>query len=311
MISQKLLIVDDEPINIDILEEVLGDAGYKTVSAPDGEAAWKQLLDHPDISVILLDRMMPKLDGMQFMARLHKERRFCHIPVIMQTAASSSHEILEGLKAGVFYYLTKPFDQDVILNVVKAAIENTRTTRQHTNASMSPLEQVLEMITSCEFSFRSMEEAESICHYAARMFPDPARVIIGLCELAYNAIEHGNLGINFEEKSRLIAEGRLQDEINSRLLHPDYQHRLASLTVKIQPGLTEAIIRDMGTGFDHSLFVEIDPLKITQLNGRGIAIARFMSFDGIEYHHGGTSVRCWCERDPGEGARLQNQASAA
>lgn len=311
MEAKKILIVDDEAMNLDILEEYLSDAGYTTVTALDGGSGLRQLEDHPDISVILLDRMMPGIDGIAFMQKLSRNPKFRDIPVIMQTAASSSKEILEGLRAGVFYYLTKPFERDVILNVVRAALENSRPLHETAEESTREFTHALAVMSACEFAFRTMEEAECAASFAARLFPDPACATVGLCELAYNAVEHGNLGISYDEKNQLILEGRLKAEIKNRLQMPQHQHKIATLKVIRLPEGTQAIITDMGNGFDHASFHHINPLTITRLNGRGIAIARMMSFDTMNYNESGNTVTCWCNNVSAESSpNAQNQAQA-
>lgn len=310
MTKQRLLIVDDEEMNLDILRDYLEEEGYETVGATNGEEAWELLEKTPDIAMILLDRMMPKMDGMEFMAKLNKSKRFRDIPVVMQTAASSSQEILEGLRAGVFYYLTKPFEREIIVNVIKAALENFRSLPEH-HAPESRERYDVELITFCELQFSTMEEAERACQFASLLFPDPSRVLIGLCELAYNAVEHGNLEITYEEKNQLILEGRLKAEIQTRLANPAYSRHRAILRVERTEEGTQAVINDMGKGFQHEKFLNLDPLKVTKLNGRGIAIARLMSFDSMEYNPKGNEVTCFCHAEPETATALQSRAPAA
>lgn len=310
MKQQRLLIVDDEEMNVDILRDYLEEEGYDVVTAVSGEEGWARLEDTPNIAVILLDRMMPGLDGMEFMARLVRHKYFREIPVIMQTAASSSQEILEGLRAGVFYYLTKPFERGVIVNVVKAALENSRIVAQN-SAETKEEHPGMSLVSMCEFEFRTMEEAEHACQLASQLFPDPPRVLIGLCELAYNAVEHGNLGITFEEKNQYVLEARLKAEIAARLNKPQGRERKASLCVRRTEAGVVAVIRDMGDGFNHENFLHLDPLKVTKLNGRGIAIARLMSFDAMEYNASGNEVTCHCRSEQPPAFIAQNQAPAA
>ncbi len=310
MEARKILIVDDDAMNLDILEEYLSEAGYTTVSALDGAGGLRQLEDHPDISLVLLDRMMPSMDGITFMQKFSRNAKFRDIPVIMQTAASSSQEILEGLRAGVFYYLTKPFERDVILNVVRAALENSRLLTETVKEATKEFAPALTLMSSCEFAFRTMEEAEYAASFAAQLFPDPVRATVGLSELAYNAVEHGNLGISYEEKNQLILEGRLKAEIKRRLQMPEHHHKIATLKVSRNTEGTEATITDMGAGFDHASFHHINPLTVTRLNGRGIAIARMMSFDLMTYNQSGNAVICWCENASAQKPNAQNQAQA-
>ena len=77
---------------------------------------------HPGhFSAILLDRGMPRMDGMTLLRQIKDEDRHKHIPVIMQTARDSKEEILEGLEAGAYYYLTKPFAGPTLIAIVGSA----------------------------------------------------------------------------------------------------------------------------------------------------------------------------------------------
>lgn len=118
----KVLIVDDEEVNASFLTEVLEDASFLTVVATDGLEALGMLQQFPDIDIILLDRMMPNMDGISTMEEIRKNPKWAVKPVIMQTAAGSTSDVIEGSATGVYYYLTKPFDDNMVLSVVQAAV---------------------------------------------------------------------------------------------------------------------------------------------------------------------------------------------
>lgn len=122
----KILIVDDDELNRKILEEILSDAGFDTVSAEDGVVALEKLEAYPDITVVLLDRMMPRMDGMEVMQRINEHPQWKHKAVIMQTAAGKPQEVIEGSSTGVYYYLTKPFNEQIVLSIVRAAIDDLK-----------------------------------------------------------------------------------------------------------------------------------------------------------------------------------------
>src|ERR1043165_6036396 len=106
-----VLVVDDEPLNVEVLTEVLDDAGYETESATDGVEAWKALQAQPNrFDSVLLDRMMPNMNGMELLARIKGSAAHAMLPVILQTARTAKDDILDGLSAGAWYYLCKPFD---------------------------------------------------------------------------------------------------------------------------------------------------------------------------------------------------------
>ena len=84
----RILVADDEPINLMIIAECLSDEGYEIDQANDGEEAWAMMANkHYDL--LILDRMMPRLDGLTLLHRIKAEPAWKNTPVIMQTAASS------------------------------------------------------------------------------------------------------------------------------------------------------------------------------------------------------------------------------
>jgi PAS domain S-box-containing protein len=121
----KILAVDDEPLNLDIMTRYLEKEDFDVITAGDGDEALEKLKAHPDVDVILLDRMMPRMDGMEVLAQIKKTPELKDIPVIMQTAATSSTEAFEGSAAGVYYYLTKPYEEFVLIALVKSALQDS------------------------------------------------------------------------------------------------------------------------------------------------------------------------------------------
>src|SRR3569833_4012828 len=116
-----ILIVDDNETNRDILMARLGPQGYDLKQAADGEealAAARNLL--PDL--ILLDIMMPKIDGIEVCKQLTAAAALPFMPIILCTAKADSKAVVAGLDAGADEYLTKPIDQLALVARVKAAL---------------------------------------------------------------------------------------------------------------------------------------------------------------------------------------------
>lgn len=119
--SEKILIVDDEPFNLDLLEQELADYDYLIERAGDGvEALEKTASFNPD--VILLDYMMPRMNGVEVVKRLRANEEHKGIPVILLTAKASQEDKVAGLDAGADDYVTKPFDAIELLARVRAMI---------------------------------------------------------------------------------------------------------------------------------------------------------------------------------------------
>ena len=116
-----ILVVDDMPENIEILSLRLEANGYHVESAGDGEEGLRRAREiKPDL--ILLDIMMPKLDGISFVRELKKDPDLRTIPVILVTAKSDTRDIVLGLEAGGDDYLTKPFDHAALLARVRSML---------------------------------------------------------------------------------------------------------------------------------------------------------------------------------------------
>ena len=106
----RILIVDDNETNRDILRTRLGRLGYELMEAVDGEEAMAAAREHlPDL--ILLDVMMPKVDGVEACRQLKADTKLPFIPIILVTAKADSKDVVAGLEAGADEYLTKPVDQ--------------------------------------------------------------------------------------------------------------------------------------------------------------------------------------------------------
>ena len=104
-----VLLVDDEELNIDLMQEYCEGNNIQSLIAHDGLEALQVLQDNERIDVIVLDRMMPNMNGIEFLEKVKADEKYKNIPVIMQTAATASHQIAEGISSGVFYYLPKPY----------------------------------------------------------------------------------------------------------------------------------------------------------------------------------------------------------
>lgn len=298
MESANILVVDDEPLNLDIIKEFLTSKGepYIVETANDGLEAMEKLeADLNKYDVVLLDRMMPKMSGMEVLEKMSAHPELKHIPVILQTAKVSKADILEGLKAGAYYYLTKPFTSDILHSVVNTAVRD-RKYNKALLASLNVTKSSVKLMKDAYFEFRSLEDVQAVSSLVACASEEPDKIAMGLSELMINAIEHGNLNIGYDEKSELRKQDIWESEITNRLALPEHKEKFASLKVENGDKQITYTITDQGNGFDWEDFMEFDTTRVMDNHGRGIAMANKLYFSNLEYQGKGNIVMVTVEK---------------
>jgi len=289
--AHKLLLVDDEPFNLELMAELLGDAGYQSITAENGEEAWRILeTSGESFSAVLLDKMMPGISGFEVLRRIKGNPRLEFLPVIMQTAVGAAASVQESLSAGAFYYLTKPFSREMLLAVVEAALSHWDRHVYFRELANQQIE-ALNYLQQARFEFRSHKEAQWVTSLLAKACPHPERVATGLFELLVNAIEHGNLNLSYQDKTRLQAEGAWETELERRQADPAISARTVAVDFTKTPQSISFTIVDQGNGFDWGHFRDTESMSYLESHGRGILIARKLSFDQVEYQGVGNIVR--------------------
>lgn len=282
-----LLVVDDNPADRDLLTEYLGRAGYRVELARDGVEAW-EFLAREAVDVILLDEVMPRMTGMELLRKLKQHPRLALVPVIFQSASNDRQLILDGIRAGAYYWLTKPFDGDMLLSIVEAASEDRSRYKELLEEVRKGIEGMA-LLQSATFAFRTIDEAHDLGTMLANACPDPSKAVIGLTELLVNAVEHGNLGISYIEKSQLHPD-ELLAEIGRRMSLEEYRGKSAEVQFERTGHALRFTISDQGNGFDWRPYLQIDPQRAFDTHGRGIAVANLLSFDTLEYLEKGNVV---------------------
>ena len=147
MTQPKILIVDDEPFNVDYLEQELEDMNYSIITACNGREALDQVKSgQPDL--ILLDIMMPVMDGFAVLGQLKTDPRLRHIPVIVISAMNDLESVVKGIQQGAEDYLPKPFEPTLLHARITACLEKKSLRDQqrkllHTFASETVAEQLM------------------------------------------------------------------------------------------------------------------------------------------------------------------------
>lgn len=289
MTQRRILVVDDELINLEIIREYLEEARYDLDMVTDAQQAWQRLDGGGAYDLVILDRMMPGMNGIELLKRMKADARFRTIPVIMQTAAAAPEQVREGIEAGAYYYLPKPYEPEILTAIVRAALADIQE-REEAGRHAAAHVKAMELIDLALFRFRRIEEVGPLIEVLASLCPDPELAASGLTELLVNAVEHGNLGISYADKKRLRLADAWEAEVQRRLALPEYCERCVRVRVERHFDRLEFTVVDEGAGFDWQRYVEFDPDRAGDPNGRGIAMARMLSFASLEYRGNGNTA---------------------
>jgi len=288
--TRQILVVDDEIINLQIIQEFLEDSGHHLDLVISAEQAWERLVASTvSFDLVILDRMMPGMNGIELLRKMKADTRFANIPVIMQTAATAPDQVREGIEAGAYYYLAKPYEPETLTAIVRAAlvdVEGREKAREDAQAHVK----AMELLDSAEFRFRRLDEVGPLIQVLASLCAKPEHVATGLSELLVNAIEHGNLGLSYEDKKRLRLDNNWEAEVIRRQALPEFRDRSVLVRVARLADHLEFTVIDEGAGFNWQRYLDFDPERATDPNGRGIAMARLMSFDSLSYRGCGNRV---------------------
>jgi CheY-like chemotaxis protein/anti-sigma regulatory factor (Ser/Thr protein kinase) len=285
-----ILIVDDNPLDRELLEIHLSKEGYEIETAEDGVAAFHRLEADPwRFDCVLLDKNMPRLGGVPLLQWLKSNPELKSLPVILQTASDSRADLIEGMRAGAAYYLTKPYDVEMLLTVVATAVQDRAGYKQLQSVARRATT-AIRLMRTAEFEVRTIDEARDLGTHLAGLCPDPVNTVIGLTELLINAVEHGNLGITYDEKTELNASGRWLEEVQRRLALPENASKKVDVGFSRDDSGIRIRIRDEGAGFDWKSYIDPQPTRAFDTHGRGIVIARRLSFDELEYRGCGNEV---------------------
>ena len=195
------------------------------------------------------------------------------------------------MRGGVFHYLTKPYDEEILVSIVRSCIEDHKAQKSLRDQVINK-RKMLGLIKTCYIEFASIEQANDVSIYIATLFPEPAKVVMGISELLINAVEHGNLGINYDQKTEMKNNNTWEKDIAALLEKPEHKDKRVKVTYEHKTDYVLLQIQDEGKGFEWEKYLELSPERATNNHGRGIAMAKALSFEKIEYKGCGNEVVC-------------------
>lgn len=287
----KILIVEDEEGIRLWMEKVLTDGGYQVKCAEDGEQGLK-LFNNFQPEIVLSDINMPNMNGLEMLEEIRKIDPNSLFIII--TALNESQLILQALRLKANDYLVKPLSgKDLLILVQKYSdILENRT----------PDREVLGMIYTRTLGMKVTNRLDLVSKIIDRLMQETEHVIspgdrlgihLGLAEIIINAIEHGNMGITYKEKSKAV-DGTIyewNELLKERCESPEYGNRLVDIKFQMTKNRCEWLITDQGEGFNWKLLPDPNSLEsLNESHGRGIMLAN-LSFSEITYLGKGNQVR--------------------
>lgn len=119
----RILVVDDEPTIVELIRDTLSSEGYETAGALTGEEAL-QIMERNPPDLVILDLMLPGMDGYEVCRQMQRDTRLSQVPVIMLTALSGTKDMVAGYEKGADDYIAKPFDADELVVRVRAQLQH-------------------------------------------------------------------------------------------------------------------------------------------------------------------------------------------
>lgn len=170
----KVLIVDDEPANLELAQALIEEEGYQSVTASDGETAIKKVLEErPDI--VMMDIVMPKMNGIEACRKIKTNPLSYAVPVIIVTALNSAEDKIKAIKAGADDFIAKPFDRTELSARLKSLLR---------------LKSIHDRLESSLVSFKELQKVrEELLTRAAKDVENPMKVIAE-CLQAVSAERH-------------------------------------------------------------------------------------------------------------------------
>ncbi len=282
-----LLLVDDDKNFIETIKPVIEQQGYHVDVAHDGTEAKQILSEHTKkYAAVILDWNMPQLNGIDVLKWIKHQSAFEPLQVIMQTANDETDNIRQGIEAGAFYYLIKPCKKEVLFSTIRSAVLDYERKKELLQ-KLRDSENSFRLLEEGVFKFKTITEGDFLAVRIANVAALPEEAMY-VSELFANAVEHGNLGITYDEKTELIDKGILKNEVEKRLNSPENQHKYVHVRIQKSNGSMKIKIQDEGSGFDFKKYLHFDDTRIFDNHGRGIAICN--SLLKINYEGNGNTV---------------------
>ena len=196
---------------------------------------------------------------------------------------------LEAIRKGAFQIIQSDHSEWQFKLVILSALKLTNVFHRLCD-SIEDFQDSMKNFDKATMTLQTIPQAYEIAKTLSFMCQDPNKVAMGLTEILVNAIEHGNLELSYEEKTMHQANNTWQQELQKRQRLTKYKNKFVTVYAERLDQTVQFTVIDQGRGFDFTKYMTIEPGQIDQNHGRGISIARLISFNQLEYEPPGNKV---------------------
>lgn len=284
-----ILIVDDEEMIRLLIKRTLSRFfNYNIVCASNGQEAL-ELYKQTTPLCVFSDIIMPVMDGITLLEKLKETDPGAN--VVLLTGYGTEEMVIRALRAGALNYLKKPVKVEELILITKKIVTLYHEEQQN-KITVVPVREERKLLSIDNNIFEISAVINQLLQCATNICKPGSLTGMktGLYEIIINAIEHGNLDISFEEKSKALEQDNYNDLLEERFNNPDYQNRRVTIEYEMDEDKLSFTIRDEGSGFDwESVTFEDDMESLSRPHGRGILMTRFY-FDEVKFNDTGNEV---------------------
>ena len=294
--KERILIVDDDKYISLLLYNFLDDEGYVCETAESGLEALDKIREGNTYDMVLLDFVMPKMNGLEFLAAARKMQP--NLPVMMISGYRTRENTLEALRLGAIGFVKKPFSLSDVLKNLRLVFQTSQSKKE-----LGPIFPFLKQ-GSMEFVFKTGDsEPDHLSLYLATHLGEMgfikgrriSTVALAFNEVLTNAIEHGNLELPvnyFLENAPTSSHESVVDLKNARLEDPAYADKTITVRYSFFNNETSIMIADQGAGFNVSLvkqFLANNESLATEGCGRGLILLKY-AVDEVLFNERGNEI---------------------
>lgn len=285
-----ILIVDDNEVNRKLLQRMLMDKNYESICAEDGQQAL-DMLQTEDVDVVLLDIMMPVMDGLTTLKLLRANEKTARLPVILVSALSDSKDVVRGLELGANDYISKPVDSDIAVARVNTqlALKQLMDEREQTIQQMEDAQQM----------------RERFFHMASHDLKQPVTNILMAIALLEGFTEDTDAKAHSVLETMRLSTKTMSNVINDFLDSAALQSGEIDMHIKTVPArkpLGDVITQHMPTAYDKSITIDAaDTEAHIQCDvDRYMQVMSNILSNAIKYSPARSTVRLWAQPEDNE-----------